>query len=243
PHVPGAAAAVVAPAPLPAMGASAASAAAAPQPVHSVLQDFLAAQPSGDAAAWRALAAAWGVKGGLEGGDACDALQRQGLRCYRQRRASLALVRQLDRPGWLTLYPSADAPVSVLLAGFDPVRQTALLEGAGGRRLEVSAADLAQAWRGEFATLWRAPAQWPAGGRMESGPPPAQAWLDAQLARAGAGASPAAGQPAATAAQRRARIYRFQVAQGLVPDGVAGPLTLMLLNRAAGVDEPRLKTS
>ncbi len=56
----------------------------------------------------------------------------------------------------------------------------------------------------------------------------------------------AAGQPAATAAtagQRRARIYRFQVAQGLVPDGVAGPLTLMLLNRAAGVDEPRLPTS
>ncbi|ADX44627.1 Peptidoglycan-binding domain 1 protein [Paracidovorax avenae ATCC 19860] len=243
PHAPGAVAAAVAPAPLPAMAASAASAPAAPQPVHSVLQDFLAAQPSGEDAAWRALAAAWGVKGGLESGDACDALQRQGLRCYRQRRASLALVRQLDRPGWLTLYPSADAPVSVLLAGFDPVRQTALLEGAGGRRLEVTAADLAQAWRGEFATLWRAPAEWPAGGRMESGPPQAQAWLDAQLARAGAGASPAARQPAATAAQRRARIYRFQVAQGLVPDGVAGPLTLMLLNRAAGVDEPRLKTS
>ncbi|WP_411828419.1 peptidoglycan-binding protein [Melaminivora jejuensis] len=33
---------------------------------------------------------------------------------------------------------------------------------------------------------------------------------------------------------------RFQSEQGLTPDGQAGPLTLMLLNRAAGVAEPRL---
>ncbi|CAD5372613.1 hypothetical protein RA210_U20596 [Rubrivivax sp. A210] len=28
--------------------------------------------------------------------------------------------------------------------------------------------------------------------------------------------------------------------QGLPPDGVAGPMTLMLLNRVGAVDEPRL---
>jgi general secretion pathway protein A len=37
-----------------------------------------------------------------------------------------------------------------------------------------------------------------------------------------------------------ARVAAFQVARGLPPDGVAGPLTVMLLNRATGVDEPRL---
>jgi general secretion pathway protein A len=36
------------------------------------------------------------------------------------------------------------------------------------------------------------------------------------------------------------RVRVFQLAQGLPPDGVAGPLTLMLLNRSAGVDEPTL---
>ncbi len=89
----------------------------------------------------------------------------------------------------------------------------------------------------------RGVARWRAYGVRPS-PGPGLAGCPARACRRGR--SPAAGQPAATAAtagQRRARIYRFQVAQGLVPDGVAGPLTLMLLNRAAGVDEPRLPTS
>jgi len=38
----------------------------------------------------------------------------------------------------------------------------------------------------------------------------------------------------------RARVAAFQMAQGLTPDGVAGPLTLMQLARAGGSDEPRL---
>ena len=38
----------------------------------------------------------------------------------------------------------------------------------------------------------------------------------------------------------RARVAAFQQAQGLTPDGVVGPTTLMQLNRAAGVDEPWL---
>ncbi len=256
----GGAAAVTAPEPKPVAHAAAGAASgtsasmASPSPAAAVtaaplarspLQDFLAAQPAGEDAAWRTLAAAWGVRDAdLGAGDACDALQRQGLRCYRQRRAGLALVRQLDRPGWLTLHTAADAAVPVVLSGFDPVRQVATLEGAEGRRLQVSATDLAQAWRGEFATLWRAPPELPPSGKVEAASAAAIPWLDAQLARAGAAPAAAAGQPAAatTAAQRRARIHRFQVAQGLVPDGVAGPLTLMLLNRAASVAEPRLNT-
>jgi hypothetical protein len=60
---------------------------------------------------------------------------------------------------------------------------------------------------------------------------PAQAWLRGELDRA---APRAAGTPL------RTQVQAFQVAQGLVPDGVAGPLTLIRLNRAAGIDEPRL---
>ena len=32
------------------------------------------------------------------------------------------------------------------------------------------------------------------------------------------------------------------MAQGLRPDGIAGPTTFMQLNRATGVSEPRLET-
>jgi general secretion pathway protein A len=41
----------------------------------------------------------------------------------------------------------------------------------------------------------------------------------------------------------RARMFAFQLASGLTPDGTAGPLTLMQLNHASGLPEPRLKTS
>ena len=69
--------------------------------------------------------------------------------------------------------------------------------------------------------------------------PAGAAWLDRQLAAAGGG-TVTGGRPA-TPAQRQSRIHRFQLAQGVTPDGLAGPLTLMLLNRATGVDEPHLQ--
>ncbi len=190
------------------------------------------AQLASDSGAWQALAAAWGAR--LEAGaDACATLPAEGLRCYRHRHASLNLLRQLDRPVLLTLYPQGDdaAPVTVLLRGLDGTRAT--LAG-GGDTVQVPVAALAQWWRGEIATLWRAPAAMPERGNIADAPPGA-AWLDQQLARAVAGAAGPA------PAQRQARIHRFQLAQGLVPDGRAGPLTLMLLNRMAGVAEPRLQ--
>ncbi|MBN9625372.1 MAG: peptidoglycan-binding protein [Acidovorax sp. SCN 65-28] len=224
----------------PAAGASAPRVAA---PVAmSDLQQFVAALPASDNAAWQALASAWGGSV-ADGADACATLPRDGLRCYRNRRAGLNLVRQIDRPVLLTLFPSeeGDVAVSAVLRRLDG--DMATLEGAG-RTVRVPVAELAQVWRGDMATLWRTPPDMPDKGDLAETPAGA-AWLDQQLATAGAGGSragaPAAGR-AATLAQRQARIQRFQLAQGVTPDGRAGPLTLMLLNRVNGVSEPRLRT-
>ena len=46
--------------------------------------------------------------------------------------------------------------------------------------------------------------------------------------------------PAGATAPLPAQVSAFQVAQGLSPDGLPGPLTVMHLNRASGIDEPRL---
>ena len=208
----------------------------------SDLQQFVAALPASDNAAWQTLASAWGASV-ADGADACAALPRDGLRCYRNRRAGLNLVRQIDRPVLLTLFPSeeGDVAVSAVLRRLDG--DMATLEGAG-RTVRVPVAELAQVWRGDMATLWRTPPDMPDKGELAETPAGA-AWLDQQLATAAAGGSragaPAAGR-AATPAQRHARIQRFQLAQGVTPDGRAGPLTLMLLNRVNGVSEPRLRT-
>lgn len=217
--------------------ASLPAASAAATVPSSALQGFLALQPEGEHDAWRALAAAWGAPS-APGADTCAGLASQGLRCFRQRRTALGLVRQLDRPGVITLFTVDERPVAVVLSRLDGA--VATLSGAG-RTLQVPLADLAQAWRGEFATLWRAPPGLQDGSDLAD-QPATLAWLDAQLPPA-ADAAAARSAPRAEAAQRRARIQRFQVAQGLVPDGRAGPLTLMLLNRAAGVAEPRLSTA
>lgn len=226
-----------APAAMVTASAPAAAASGAVPQASSALAQFMQAQPPGDAAAWQALASAWGAALPA-GADACAALPREGLRCYRNRRAGLNLVRQIDRPVLLALYPEdgADAtPVAAVLSGLDA--GTATLEG-GGRTLRVPVAELARVWRGDIATLWRAPAEMPERGDIADTPAGA-AWLDRQLAAAGGG-TVTGGRPA-TPAQRQSRIHRFQLAQGVTPDGLAGPLTLMLLNRATGVDEPHLQ--
>ena len=111
------------------------------------------------------------------------------------------------------------------------------LRGDGGQVHSVALAALGAVWQGEFATLWRAPAQY-AGLVMEGSAGPAVDWLATRLAALQS-------QPAPPDKQRfgaalKARVNAFQVAQGLLADGIAGPTTLMQLNRASGVDEPRL---
>lgn len=139
----------------------------------------------------------------------------------------------------LTLFPSeeGDNAVSAVLRSLDA--ELATLE-SGGRTLHVPLADLAQVWRGDMVTLWRAPPGMPDKGEITESPAGA-VWLDARLASKAAGGLGPSSRPM-TPALRQSRIHRFQMAQGVTPDGRAGPLTLILLNRATGVKEPRLRT-
>ncbi|MCW5613299.1 MAG: peptidoglycan-binding protein [Rubrivivax sp.] len=100
----------------------------------------------------------------------------------------------------------------------------------GAQRFRLALPALARLWRGDYATFWRAPPGWRDGGDAL-----AQAetrdWLQEQLREAGVPND----QPL------REQVFAFQLAQGLPADGLAGPRTLMQLNRLTGVDEPRLE--
>jgi general secretion pathway protein A len=157
------------------------------------------------------------------------------VHCYRSS-STLALIRQLGRPGIVTLYDDDNRPIFALLTGLSG--RTATLR-MGGTVQTVSLVTLAGMWRGEFATLWRAPPGY-APRAVETPPRALAEWLTTQLGGL-TGAAPAPGGAAVSAALK-SRVIAFQLAQGLKPDGLVGPTTLMQLNRAIGIDEPRLDT-
>jgi general secretion pathway protein A len=181
--------------------------------------------------AWRELAVEW--KLALDDGDPCAAAQRAQVQCFRSPSSNLALIRQLDRPGILMLHDANDRPVYALLTGL--TEQSATLRVAGVSQT-ISLVSLARLWRGDFATLWRSPPGY-TGRTVDASSGPVAAWLTTQLA--GLRGQPPTADETGDAAWR-ARISAFQLAQGLKPDGLAGPTTFMQLNRASGVDEPRL---
>ncbi len=233
--------------------ASASAAATAPASASAMLSPAgrpaasqLVALPAFDAAAdWpalatdeapalRALAQAWGVQ--LAAGAPCGQAAAQGLVCWRQRAGNLPLLSQLDRPVVLALVrdDGRRAYAQLLALG-----SSGAALAAGGRRWSVSSAQLAALWRGELVTFWRQTDRL-APGLAPGASGPAVAALHQALAQA-------AGTPDAVVPARpvydsalRQRVAEFQLAAGLNPDGLTGPTTFMLLNRALAVDEPRL---
>jgi len=188
---------------------------------------FAAAGATDEATAWRALARFWGTS--LGPGEPCTAAASQSLLCFRSR-GGLAEVRQLDRPGIVRLVDARGRTAHALLTAFNG-EQASL--GIGGDVTTVPLAELARVWRGDYATFWRAPPGYREGDVTSTAA--GSAWLAQRLA-AGDGQAPSAPSQEAM----RSRVATFQLANGLTPDGVAGPLTLMQLTRAGGSDEPRL---
>jgi general secretion pathway protein A len=184
--------------------------------------------------AWRELAQEWQLP--VDEGDACEGLARRQVQCF-SHTMSLALIRQLGRPGIVTLDRDTGQPSYAILAGLTD--RTATLRAAGTEQT-VTLTALAQRWHGEFGTLWRAPAGY--GDKLRDGLGGTEIdWVANRLAVARGAAAPT--RPAVLDAALRSHLRSFQLAQGLPVDGRPGPLTYMQLNRATGVDEPRLRTA
>jgi general secretion pathway protein A len=182
-----------------------------------------------EAAAWRELGPLWGQA--LGEGDACALALQQRLQCYRTDRMTVNGLRQLNRPGILTLRPERQVTARVLVTA---ITDDSITLQAGTQRWRMPLSALADIWRGDFATLWRTPPG--QDGRLVDGREgAAAAWLEERIA-----SLQASGRVPPSAANLDARVKAFQTSQGVDVAGVAGPMTFMQVNLASGVDEPRL---
>lgn len=210
------------PAAAPAAAASAAASASTPTPPASAASSVeplpLSDWTPRDGDAWAGLAQRWGLPLPPQA-EPCATAAQHGLQCYRSASGSLSLIRLIDRPVLLTLQRPGQPPALAALVGLDGQQATLLVDGTPRR---VALTELAAVWRGEFSTFWRPP---PGYATRADDAGPLNGWLTAQLARIPGGIS---------------SIRAFQASQGLQPDGLAGPITLMQINRATGVAEPRL---
>jgi general secretion pathway protein A len=207
------------------------------------LNAWLVNAPTQEAESWHALARLWQLDVGLR--TPCQDAKQQQVQCF-QSAAGLDLIRQLQRPCALGLFDREGRSVFAILTGL--TSHTATLAYSNGygnaygndpqtQRITVALADLAKVWRGDFSTLWRSPPNYQQ--RLEAGQSgPAVTWLAQRLAQWRQQPVPEGPQQYVPALQ--AQVHAFQITQGIKPDGIAGAMTLMQLNRLTGVDEPRL---
>ncbi|MGV8894388.1 MAG: AAA family ATPase [Burkholderiaceae bacterium] len=179
--------------------------------------------------AYRQLAQLWGFT--LPEGPPCQATQQQRVACHVADDIGLDTLAKLDRPAILTLHDQSNTIYYALLIGLTPTSAT-LSNGNGN--ITVPLTVLEAQFRGQLVTFWRTPTERDIAG-MAFGPGTQGAevdWIAAKLKQpVGQGFNQAL----------KLQVQQFQRTHGLAADGIVGPMTFMYLNRAAGIDEPRLQ--
>jgi general secretion pathway protein A len=159
---------------------------------------------------------------------ACDGQVGTGYACLHIQ-GNWGKILRLGLPVILVL--QGDIEYQLLLTGID---QDRLLVGSGAQRKVVDRNALDSKWLGEYIVAWPQAPDWPAQvQRGEAGPAVA---IVMQMARL---ADPPWTGEAQFDAGFESWLFDFQRRQGLIPDGIVGPQTLLYL-MAPTITEPRL---
>ncbi|QUJ67865.1 AAA family ATPase [Photobacterium sp. GJ3] len=162
----------------------------------------------------------------------CLSSQRIGLVCQ-AREGDLAELSQINRPAVLPLTLEDGTTDYAVLYALWPGEAELML---GDERVRVSRAWLQARWQQQYTLMWRPPMG--ESSSIRYGQQGSRvAWLDRQLNRLlgeSGGVSRQFDQDVLE------KLRRFQRAQGLYPDGIAGPMTLMVLDTALALPGPVL---
>lgn len=188
-----------------------------------------------EALAFQALFKQWKLSDQPESGaHACRSAEQSGLRCL-SARGGLDELRRLNRPAVLLLQGEDGQNFFATLTRLQDSTATVAI---GTESVAVAMPALASRWSGRFTLLWQAPPGYRevirAGSRGSL-----VAWLSGQIALAQGRTDD--GKANATFGETLLRqVKQFQLAAGLVPDGIVGPQTLIRLETALGGKSPTL---
>ncbi len=213
---------------------TAAGKAASPTPVDTANLAWPTDAPraESEAMAYAALFRAW--RADYRAGDPCRQAESLGLRCHTEH-GGLSDLRQMNLPAVLRMRDRQGREFHATLMKLDSHSATLMTAGKSG---PVPIGTLAEQWSGHYSLLWRMP---PAvAGTIRPGDRgPAVAWLSRQLARMQGRMPDTEENPLFDEALMH-QIKLFQLAQGLTPDGTAGPRTLMRLLEESDQSIPSL---
>lgn len=154
----------------------------------------------------------------------CDQAPKVGLQCLKLN-GSWNDVQRLDHAAVLELWDDQSDPYyAAVLARHD----NTLTIGLGEKMVEITADALANHWYGTYIVLWQMPPDYR--GSLQMGDAgPSVAWLRQHLAAA-MQIDLRASEPEIFDQGLQTALVRFQREHGLVPDGVAGPITWIAVN-------------
>jgi general secretion pathway protein A len=158
---------------------------------------------------------------------ACNQAMAEGLRClYKQ--GNLGSLRRLNRPAVLRFLDGEGQEYFATLVGLQD-RTAHLL--VGGQSEVVSVDELERQWTGTYTLLWKMPSGYQ-GAVLPGKSAPWLSWLNDRLAAVGVGQDDTDVDADANtlAGGLLERVKGFQHDNGLTPDGILGPKTIISLN-------------
>lgn len=187
------------------------------------------------AAAFQPVFERWGISGLTGRGDICLFARSNGLACLEGLETLSGLI-ALNRPAVLKLSDGQGQPFYASLISFKDDMATLII---GRQSFTIPRTEVNLRWSGEYTLLWRMPP----GDQTEIRPGekgPAAIWLDEQLGRILHQAGRRGGRHGYDETLT-GEVKQFQMAHELLPDGIAGPRTLIRISDAAGSGDPSLK--
>jgi len=178
-------------------------------------------------AAQQALFAQWQLSYDPAADNACGQAEDAGLRCLQQR-GGLDSLLGFNRPAVLRFVDDDNREYYGTVTGIED--QAATIE-LGGEMRWVALQEMALRWSGEFTLLWKMPPAYIDSIRPGHSGPQVR-WLDTQLAALFNRPASDDETPRFTG-QLVEEVRKFQLAEGLVPDGIAGVQTIIRINTRA----------